>query len=141
MVELAICLPLLMTIFCAIIEFGFLFYNTLRVFDGVREGARQASRGTFDDAIIQLVEEYRPVLGMNNLVVTVRVYDAGGTLFSTRDSSSTGAGQTNNRQAGQEVHVLATCNVDWLTPLSALLQLVPIPVNVKAVSLIQPDRM
>lgn len=141
LVEMAFCLPILMMLLCGIIEMGFLFYNTLRLQDGVREAVRQGARAgnALDCADLRdLVRQYRPVLGMNGLSVRITVCDSAGVVQGTWDEG-TATGTPERRQAGDQLEVRATCAVDWLTPLSVLLNLVPVPVRVDQHCVVNPS--
>lgn len=138
LVEMAFCLPMLMMILCGIIEMGFLFYNTLRLQDGVREAVRMGARKTLScQDINDLVQEYRPVLGMNGLTVRITVTNSDNSVRGVWDNGVV-TGNPENPVTGCRIEVRATCAVDWLTPLSVLLNLVPVPVRVDQTCLVTP---
>ena len=57
LVEFAIIVPILITIVCGIIDFGWIYYNNYRVEDAAYEGARYASIVAADKGIGETMEE------------------------------------------------------------------------------------
>jgi len=105
-VEMAITLPLLMLILCAILDFGWLMSNQMIVDECSREGARygivNASAGGAASLISAHVISTAPSFISNLLSVSV--------TFSNPSNPTSG-----------DVTVQVSCNVKSLTPLSGIL--------------------
>ena len=75
MVEFAIVLPLLLLVICAIIDFGWIFYNNISVNNCSREGARYAivhsTEANKVQLITQRITDTAPDGLKNNLEITI----------------------------------------------------------------------
>lgn len=112
-VEFALVLPLLLTILCGIIDFGWLFYNQLNLDNASREAARQISvkcvNYEYDDVLDEattIVKNY--VLSKNTLP------EAGGVNVIYLDESGNELPNTANLSANM-VRVSVTSNMPILT--------------------------
>ena len=106
MVEFALCLPLVLMILGAIIDFGWVFMHELTLSTAVREGARVAvinvSDGTYIDKAKEKVEDTASIC--NNGTLTVNV---------------TPTNHTNPGEGGIEVS--AVYDLQMLTPMAKLI--------------------
>lgn len=100
MVEFALCLPIVLIILCAIIDFGWVFMHELSLSTAAREGARVAvinvSDSTFADKARDKVADSATIC--NNGTLSVSVSKAGG-----------------------DVEVKATYDLNMLTPMAKLI--------------------
>lgn len=100
--ELALTLPILILVLCAIIDFGWIFSNKLMIIYSCREGARygvvNAKSADAINLIRQKTIDATPEFVRNNIIVTVNFSD------------------TLNPKNG-DVKVSINCNVKPLTPL------------------------
>lgn len=58
MVEFALILPIFLLILCAIIDFGWLFFNQLSLDNACREGARYAAVCSEEELCVQMTENH-----------------------------------------------------------------------------------
>ncbi len=86
MVEMALVLPILLIILCGIIDFGWIYYNTLAVANSTREGARYAVVNTApktgdtstlqrDNRIKAKILDVSPATIKTNMVITITYSD------------------------------------------------------------------
>lgn len=106
MVEFALCLPLVLMILSAVIDFGWVFMHELTLSTAVREGARTAvtsvSDGSYADKAREKVRSTASVCNNGSLSVTV----------SATNPSHPSDG---------DIQVSATYEVQMLTPMAKLI--------------------
>ena len=105
-VEFALCLPLVLLILAAVVDFGWVFMHELSLSMAVREGARVAvihvEDGTYTDKARDKVEETAAVCNNGSLTVTVTATNPG----------SPGEG---------DIKVSAVYDLHLLTPMAKLI--------------------
>ena len=106
MVEFALCLPLVLMILGAVIDFGWVFMHELTISTAVREGARTAvinvSDGTYLSKARDKVKETASVCNNGSLVVSVM--------------------PTNPAHPGDgDIEVSASYDLQMLTPMAKLI--------------------
>jgi Flp pilus assembly protein TadG len=86
LVELAMLLPLLVLLFCAVLHFGILFYLQIMLEEGVREASLWASYNPSSDAkILQVVRSSLPsFVNQNDLFPEVTSLNPDGTAPGSR---------------------------------------------------------
>ncbi len=98
LVEFALVIPLLMLILMAIIEFGLMFNSYITISNASREGARLASLGGSDAAVIERVELVSHNIDISSITVTI-------------------APGASGRVTGEMVTVLVEYDYEMLSPI------------------------
>lgn len=111
-VELALCLPLLMLILCAVIEYGFLLHQTARVAEACREGARFGAQRQPDSQVLARITAHLPDLNTTGALSTAIT-----PLESTPAGVQVAA---NTRTPGNRYSVTIDYTLQTLTPLGAV---------------------
>lgn len=106
--EFCVCLPLLLVPFFLVIDYGFIYYNSLRLSDAAREGARAGGRRRDDSTVRTLVKNHVPDLGLLDSNIAVATLNASGTNLGA-----------DNRSAGARLEVTITKSVVFMTPLGS----------------------
>ena len=119
--EFALCLPILLLIMSAIIEFGFMLNASMQIQDAARDGCRLASQGSDDPTVMTQVSTYAPRRSLQSIDTTIQEFDTAGTLLP--------AGR---RDLGATVTVNCHAKVQWLTPIQVLFGGVPYDMNASA---------
>lgn len=112
LVELALCVPLLLMLLCTIIEYGFLLYQTARVAEATREGARFGAQRQLDTAIKDRIVSHLPDLNPSNALrnaITIQEKTQAGVDVAA-----------NTRSSGNRLEVTVTYTLRTLTPLGAV---------------------
>jgi len=110
LVEFTLCLPILIMLLAAAIEYGFMVYDSMLLLDAAREGARWAAKGMDDATVSARVAAYFPTRNLSNPTVTIKEY-------SSNDVEIT----SHQRIPGSQVRVTVSCSVQWMTPVEALM--------------------
>ncbi|MCL6558795.1 MAG: pilus assembly protein [Firmicutes bacterium] len=113
-VELALILPFLLLVLFAIMEFGRIFSSYLIITNAAREGARQASIGADNNAIIQTVRGAAYPLNSGSLTINIDPYNK------------------SERITGSTARVTVNYSVDILIPLVGRLLPDPFPLTAQA---------
>lgn len=113
-VELALILPFLLLVLFAIMEFGRIFSSYLIITNAAREGARQASIGADNNAIIQTVQSAAYSLNPGSLTINIDPYNK------------------SERITGRTATVTVSYSVDILIPLVGRLLPDPFPLTARA---------
>jgi len=116
--EFALCLPILLLLMSAIIEFGFMLGASMQIQDAARDGCRLASLGNTDNSVQSQVATYAPNRNLTSIDCTINEYDTSGTLLPA-----------GSRVLGSTVTVNCHARVQWLTPIQVLFGGVPCDMN------------
>lgn len=96
--ELALVLPIFLTIVMCIVEFGFLMGSYVTIINGAREGARYAVIGSDDATIRQKIRSVSPKLNVGQLNISI-------------------APDENNRKSGEPVSVEVQYTASPIVPV------------------------
>jgi len=117
--EFALCMPFLLLVLSATIEYGFMISASLEIEDAARDGSRLASQGNNDAFVQSQIGTYVPRLNLKSidivnpatLAITNAVYmtDTNGTKLA--DGS---------RLPGSRATVCLHAKVQWMTPIQVL---------------------
>ena len=110
LVELTLCLPFLLLLLFAVIDFGVIYYQLLELNNAVRSGARVGAQRESDTAIKTIVKEYAPFAGISDSAITITVRTKAGDVL--------GAG---TRQAGSRLTVSLSYPLMGMTPLRSMM--------------------
>ena len=106
MVEFALCLPLVLVILGAVMDFGWVFMHELTLSTAVREGARIASvsagSGSYIDETMEKVEDTASICNNGSLNVSVTATNPG-------------------HPGDGDIEVRATYDLQMLTPMAKLI--------------------
>lgn len=110
LVEFCLCLPLLLVPFFMVIDYGFIYYNTLRLSDAAREGARAGARRRDATTVRNLIKNQVPDLGLVDGNIAIDTRNASGSALSLTDPP-----------AGARFEVTIAKSVVFMTPLGSML--------------------
>lgn len=116
--EFALCLPILLLLLSAVIEYGFMIYASMILIDASREGARLSAKGRSDADVDQRVKGYFPIRNIANPRVRFTYFDSAGVAQNPADYEVPAAGPT--KVPGGLTKITVSCGVQWLTPLQVL---------------------
>lgn len=106
MVEFALCLPLVLVILGAVMDFGWVFLHELTLSTAVREGARiaavSAGSGSYVNATVEKVEDTASLCSNGSLNVNVSASNPG-------------------HPGDGDIEVSASYNLQLLTPMAKLI--------------------
>ena len=111
LVEFALVLPLLITLFFGIAEMGFLFFQDHTVNSVCRRAARAAAVGMTDTQVKTFIKAQCVNFGITDAQITV---------VETDNSQTVVAG--NPRTPGDDIRVMVTHNLIFLTPIQRVFQ-------------------
>lgn len=106
--EFCLCLPLLLIPFFLVIDYGFIYYNSLRLSDAAREGARAGGRRRDNATVRTLVKNCVPDLALLDSEIAVTTLNASGTVLPDGD-----------RTSGARLEVTIGKSVVFMTPLGS----------------------
>jgi hypothetical protein len=107
-VEFALVLPILMTIFLSIIEFGYIYHQQIQIDNAVRMGARRGAVGVDNTSIIQSMKNQCSFLIDDNEIT-----------IDVRDINNISIGDPNDRTPDNYIYVAIEKDPIILTPLGA----------------------
>jgi len=110
LVEFALVLPLLGLMLFAVIDFGFIFFQTQALCDAAREGARAGALLKSDAQVKTVVKQYAPWLPLQNQDITVTALSLDGLTQYPADS----------RVTGSRIRVEVAHDLIWLTLLPSM---------------------
>ena len=111
MVEFALVLPLLITLFFGIAEMGFLFFQDHTVNSACRRAARAAAVGATDTEVRTFIKAQCTNFGITDAQITIT---------ETDNTQTAVAG--NPRTSGDDIRVAVSHNLIFLTPLRTCFQ-------------------
>lgn len=111
MVEFALVLPLLVTLFFGIAELGFLFFQDHTINSACRRAARHAAVGMTDAEVRAFVRGQCPNFGITDAQIQI---------VETDNQQVTVSG--NPRTPGDDIRVMVTHNLIFLTPVRTAFQ-------------------
>jgi hypothetical protein len=116
--EFALCMPILLLLLSAVIEYGFMIYASMILVDASREGARLSAKGRSDADVDARVKGYFPIRNIANPRVRFTYYNSAGVAQNPVDYEVPTAGPA--KVPGGLTKITVTCGVQWLTPLQVL---------------------
>lgn len=153
LVEFALVLPIILTLFGGIIDFGWVVFNYAQLYNGLREGLRYGSVPGFTtpyqyyqcDAIRQKIRDVANASGIQASNITI-TYDNGdptipplGSCPAGHASAIIGTDIPGEIKAGDRLFIDLNINVQFLSPF--LKPIVPngIPIHLRAARSLFPD--
>lgn len=112
LVELALCVPLLLMLLCTVIEYGFLLYQTARLAEATREGARFGAQRQLDSAIKDRIVSHLPDLNPSSALrnaITIQEKTPAGVNVAA-----------DTRTSGNRLEITVAYTLKTLTPLGAV---------------------
>ena len=122
MVELVLCIPILVLFLCGIIEFGFVIYQTGRVYEAARQCARYCAMGVDAAGAETYVQTILPEFSLPDSAITVASIRPDGTPDSVAGEDAGGSAIVNATfTPGCRVTVTIDFAIRTLTPLPVYL--------------------
>ena len=109
MVEFALCLPILLLLLSAVIEYGFMLTSAMTLQDAARDGVRAGSRGQDDNHVLAIIANYAPRKAISSITTVITPTDTNGTALPA-----------GTRIPGTRLKVACSATVQWMTPVQVL---------------------